>query len=40
VALEGVVDNETDKNLAGIRAQSVPNVFDVKNNLVVSNSNH
>src|ERR1700737_1269459 len=34
--LEGVVDNETDKNLAGIRANSVPNVFSVKNNLVVA----
>ena len=39
VTLEGVVDNETDKNLAGIRANSVPNVFAVKNNLVV-NANH
>ena len=38
VALEGVVDNEGDKNLAGLRANGVPNVFDVKNNLVV-NSN-
>jgi len=36
VTLEGVVDNETDKNLAGIRANSVPNVFSVKNNLVVN----
>src|ERR1700737_4019648 len=39
VTLEGVVDNETDKNLAGIRANSVPNVFSVKNNLVVA-GNH
>jgi hyperosmotically inducible periplasmic protein len=38
VTLEGVVDNETDKNLAGIRANSVPNVFSVKNNLVVTGS--
>ena len=38
VSLEGVVDNETDKNLAGVRANSVPNVFEVKNNLVVSSS--
>src|SRR3981081_2824515 len=30
VSLEGVVDNETDKNLAGLRANGVPNVFDVK----------
>jgi hyperosmotically inducible protein len=35
VSLEGVVDNETDKNLAGLRANGVPNVFEVKNNLVV-----
>jgi hyperosmotically inducible periplasmic protein len=39
VTLEGVVDNETDKNLAGLRANSVPNVFEVKNNLVVK-GNH
>ena len=38
VALEGVVDNETDKNLAGIRANSVPNVFSVDNNLRVVKS--
>jgi hyperosmotically inducible protein len=38
VTLEGVVDNETDKNLAEIRAKSVPNVFSVKNNLQVSSS--
>lgn len=36
VSLEGVVDNETDKNLANIRASGVPNVFSVKNNLVVA----
>ncbi len=35
LSLEGVVDNDTDKNLAGLRANSVPNVFEVKNNLVV-----
>jgi len=35
VTLEGVVDNETDKNLANLRANGVPNVFSVKNNLVV-----
>ena len=35
VTLEGVVDNQTDKNLAGIRANSVPNVFSVTNNLRV-----
>lgn len=35
VTLEGVVDSEGDKNLANIRASAVPNVFSVKNNLVV-----
>ncbi len=35
VALEGVVDNEADKNLAGLRANSVPGVFSVTNNLQV-----
>jgi hyperosmotically inducible periplasmic protein len=35
VALEGVVDNEGDKNLAGIRANSVPGIFQVTNNLQV-----
>src|SRR5438309_7879262 len=29
VNLEGVVDNDTDKNIAGLRANSVPNVFEV-----------
>lgn len=33
--LEGVVDNETDKNLAGVRANSVPGIFSVANNLQV-----
>ena len=35
VTLEGVVDNETDKNTAGIRANSVSGVFSVTNNLQV-----
>ena len=35
VTLEGVVDSEGDKNIAGIRANGVPNVFSVTNNLVV-----
>ena len=35
VTMEGVVDSEADKNLAAIRANSVPNVFSVTNNLVV-----
>jgi hyperosmotically inducible protein len=36
VTLVGVVDNETDKNLANLRANGVPNVFSVKNDLVVA----
>jgi hyperosmotically inducible protein len=39
VRLEGVVDNETDKNLAGLRANGVPNVFSVANNLTVAADN-
>jgi len=35
VTLEGVVDRESDKNMAGLQANSVPGVFSVKNNLVV-----
>jgi hyperosmotically inducible protein len=35
VTLEGVVNNEADKNIAGIQANTVPGVFGVKNNLVV-----
>ncbi|MBV8818456.1 MAG: BON domain-containing protein [Acidobacteriaceae bacterium] len=35
VTLEGVVSNEGDKNLAGIRANGVPGVFSVTNNLEV-----
>jgi len=38
VALEGVVDNQADKNLAGIRANGVPGVFGVQNNLKVEGS--
>ncbi|HTT32777.1 MAG TPA: BON domain-containing protein [Methylomirabilota bacterium] len=36
VTLEGVVDNQTDKNIANLRASQVPNVFSVKNNLSVA----
>src|SRR5260370_559707 len=36
VTLEGVVDNETDKNIANLRADGVPNVVSVKNNLLVA----
>jgi hyperosmotically inducible protein len=35
VTLEGVVDNESDRNVAEIRAKGVPNVFSVTNNLRV-----
>jgi hyperosmotically inducible periplasmic protein len=35
VTLEGVVDNEADKNMAGIRANGVPGIFSVTNNLQV-----
>jgi hyperosmotically inducible protein len=38
VTLEGVVDNESDKNVAGIRAKGVPGTFSVQNNLRVQNS--
>jgi hyperosmotically inducible periplasmic protein len=36
VSLEGVVDNESDKNIAGLRANGVPDIFSVTNNLQVS----
>jgi hyperosmotically inducible periplasmic protein len=36
IILEGVVDNETDKNTAEIRAKGVPGTFSVTNNLQVS----
>jgi osmotically-inducible protein OsmY len=36
VTLEGVVDSEGDKNLVGIRANGVPGIFSVTNNLQVS----
>ena len=38
VTLEGVVDREADKNIAGIRANGVPGVFSVVNNLKVAQS--
>jgi len=37
VTLEGIVDNESDKNVAGIQANTVSGVFHVTNNLTVSN---
>ena len=36
VTLEGVVDNESDKNLANLRANGVSGVFSVANNLAVA----
>jgi osmotically-inducible protein OsmY len=35
VSLEGVVANEADKDVAGIRAKGVGGVFSVMNNLRV-----
>ncbi len=35
VTLEGVVDNDGDKNIANIRANGVPGIFSVTNNLQV-----
>jgi hypothetical protein len=35
VTLIGAVDNQMDKNVAEIRAKSVPNVFSVDDNLQV-----
>ena len=35
VTLEGVVDNDGDKNFAGLRANGVPGIFSVTNNLQV-----
>ena len=36
VSLEGIVDNQGDKDTAGIRAKGVSGVFSVENNLRVS----
>jgi hyperosmotically inducible protein len=35
IRLEGVVANEMDKNIAGVRANSVPGAFSVENDLKV-----
>lgn len=35
VTLEGIVDNQADKDAANVRANSVPGVFSVTNNLQV-----
>lgn len=39
VTLEGVVDNQADKDAAYIRARTVPDVFSVTNNLRVEKQN-
>ncbi len=39
VTLTGVVDRQADKDTAGIRANGVPGVFKVTNDLQVANSN-
>ncbi|HEX3683084.1 MAG TPA: BON domain-containing protein [Bryobacteraceae bacterium] len=38
VKLEGVVANQLDKNLINVRANAVPNVFSVENDLQVASS--
>ena len=38
VTLEGVVDSEADKSMAGMRANEVPGTFQITNNLRVVNS--
>lgn len=38
VELDGVVDSEADKNIAGIRANGVPGIFSVTNNLQIESS--
>ena len=35
VTLEGVVDNDADKNMANIRANVVPGIFSITNNLQI-----
>jgi osmotically-inducible protein OsmY len=37
IVLEGTVDNQGDKDIAGIVANGVPGAFGVKNNLAVAN---
>ena len=38
VTLEGVVANQADKNIVNVRANGVPGVFAVQNNLAVEGS--
>jgi hyperosmotically inducible protein len=35
ITLEGVVDSQSDKDFAGLKAKTVPGTFNVTNNLVV-----
>ena len=37
VRLEGMVNNEADKNIANMQARGVAGVFDVQNNLMIEN---
>jgi hyperosmotically inducible protein len=37
IRLMGVVDNEADKTMAGMKASQVPGAFEVKNDLMVDN---
>jgi hyperosmotically inducible protein len=39
ITLLGVVDNQSDKNVAGMRARGVPGSFAVENELVVESAN-
>lgn len=39
VTLKGIVDNEGDRNLANVRANGVPGVFSVKNELTIASDN-
>jgi len=39
ITLTGVVDNQADKDIANLRANSVPNAFSVTNDLQVAGSN-
>jgi hyperosmotically inducible protein len=38
VTLEGVVDSDSDKNIAALRANGVPGIFSVNNNLQIASS--
>jgi hyperosmotically inducible periplasmic protein len=40
ITLLGVVDNESDKTVAGMRARGVPGTLGVENELVVEKERH